>query len=47
MFKELGNMASMLRQAQQMSGKMQEVAVQLKTKRVTGKRRGRDDQGRG
>ncbi|MCA9120552.1 MAG: YbaB/EbfC family nucleoid-associated protein [Planctomycetaceae bacterium] len=36
MFKELGNMASMLRQAQQMSGKMQEVAVQLKTKRVTG-----------
>ena len=36
MFKELGNMASMLRQAQQMGGKMQEVAAQLKSKRVTG-----------
>jgi DNA-binding YbaB/EbfC family protein len=36
MFKELGNMASMLRQAQQVGGKMQEVAAQLKSKRVTG-----------
>jgi DNA-binding YbaB/EbfC family protein len=36
MFKELGNMASMLRQAQQMGGKMQEVAAQLKSKRVSG-----------
>lgn len=36
MFKELGNMASMLREAQQMGGKLQEVAAQLKTKRVTG-----------
>ena len=36
MFKELGNMASMLRQAQQIGGKMQEVAAQLKSKRVTG-----------
>ncbi len=36
MFKELGNMASMLRQAQQMGGKMQEVAAGLKSKRVTG-----------
>ncbi|MDA1050007.1 MAG: YbaB/EbfC family nucleoid-associated protein [Planctomycetota bacterium] len=36
MFKELGNMASMLRQAQQMGGKMQEIAAQLKSKRVTG-----------
>ncbi|MBC8354266.1 MAG: YbaB/EbfC family nucleoid-associated protein [Planctomycetes bacterium] len=36
MFKELGNMASMLRQAQEMGGKMQEVAAQLKSKRVSG-----------
>ena len=36
MFKELGNMASMLRQAQQIGGKMQEVTAQLKSKRVTG-----------
>ncbi|MEO8494480.1 MAG: YbaB/EbfC family nucleoid-associated protein [Planctomycetota bacterium] len=36
MFKELGNMASMLRQAQQMGGKMKEIAAQLKSKRVTG-----------
>jgi DNA-binding YbaB/EbfC family protein len=36
MFKEIGNMASMLRQAQQLGGKMQEVAAQLKSKRVTG-----------
>ena len=36
MFKELGNMASMLRQAQQVGGKMQEVAAQLKSKRVVG-----------
>ena len=36
MFKGLGDMASMLRQAQQIGGKMQEVAAQLKSKRVTG-----------
>lgn len=36
MFKELGNMASMLRQAQQVGGKMQEIAAQLKSKRVKG-----------
>ncbi len=36
MFKELGNMAAMLRQAQQVGGKMQEVAARLKSKRVTG-----------
>ena len=36
MFKELGNMASMLRQAKQIGGKMQEVTAQLKSKRVTG-----------
>jgi DNA-binding YbaB/EbfC family protein len=36
MFKELSNMASMLRQAQQMGGKMQEISARLKSKRVTG-----------
>ena len=36
MFKELSNMASMLRQAQQMGGKMLEVSARLKSKRVTG-----------
>jgi nucleoid-associated protein EbfC len=36
MFKELGNMASMLRQAKDMGNKMQDVAAQLKHKRVTG-----------
>jgi len=34
MFKDIGNFASMLRQAQQMGGKLQEVNEQLKTKRV-------------
>lgn len=36
MFKELGNMASMLRSAQQMGSKLQAANAQLKTKRVTG-----------
>ena len=36
MFKGLGNMASMIRQAQQMGGKMEEISAQLKTRRVTG-----------
>lgn len=36
MFKELMNIGSLLRQAQQMSGKMQGVTDQLKTKRATG-----------
>ncbi len=36
MFKGLGNMASMLRQAQQMGGKMEEMTAQLKSRRVTG-----------
>ena len=36
MFKQLGNLASMMRQAQQMGGKMEEISVQLKTRRVTG-----------
>lgn len=36
MFKSLGNMAAMLRQAQQMSGRMQEITEQLKQRRVTG-----------
>ena len=36
MFKELGNMASMLRQAKDMGSRMQDVAAQLKHKRVTG-----------
>jgi DNA-binding YbaB/EbfC family protein len=36
MFKELGNMASMIRQAQQMGGKMEEISAQLKSRRVSG-----------
>ena len=36
MFKELGNMASMFRQAQQFGGKMEEMSGQLKSRRVTG-----------
>lgn len=36
MFKGLGNMASMIRQAQQMGGKMEEIAAQLKSRRVSG-----------
>jgi DNA-binding YbaB/EbfC family protein len=36
MFKELGNLASMMRQAQQIGGKMEEISAQLKTRRVTG-----------
>jgi len=36
MFKGIGNLASLMRQAQQMGGKMQEVTEQLKAKRVTG-----------
>jgi DNA-binding YbaB/EbfC family protein len=36
MFKELTNMASMLRQAQQMGGRVKEVTEELKTKRATG-----------
>ncbi len=36
MFKGLGNMAQMLRQAQQMGGKMEEIGAQLKSRRVTG-----------
>ena len=35
MFKNLGNIASMMRQAQQMGGKLKEVNEQLKTKRVS------------
>jgi hypothetical protein len=36
MFKGLGNLASLVQQAQQMGGKIQEVTEQLKGKRVTG-----------
>jgi len=36
MFKGLGNLASVMRQAQEMGGKMQEVNDELKSKRVTG-----------
>lgn len=36
MFKGLGNMASMIRQAQQMGGKMEEISAQLKSRRVQG-----------
>jgi DNA-binding YbaB/EbfC family protein len=36
MFKELGNLASMMRQAQQIGGKMEEITAQLKSRRVTG-----------
>lgn len=35
MFKGLGNLASMMRQAQQIGGKMQAINDELKTKRVT------------
>lgn len=35
MFKGLGNIASVMRQAQQMSGKMQEVNERLKSERVS------------
>jgi len=36
MFKGLANLGSMLKQAQQMSGKLQAINEELKTKRVTG-----------
>lgn len=36
MFKGIANMASMLRQAQQMGGKIKEATEQLKTKRAVG-----------
>lgn len=36
MFKGLSGLASVMKQAQQMGGKMQEVTAQLKTKQVTG-----------
>ena len=36
MFKGLGNFASVLRQAQEVGSKMQEINEQLKSKRVTG-----------
>lgn len=36
MFKGIGNIANIMKQAQEMGGKMQEVTEQLKTKRVTG-----------
>ena len=36
MFKELGNLASMMRQAQQMGGKMEEMNAHLKSQRVSG-----------
>ncbi len=36
MFKELGNLASMMRQAQQIGGKMEEITAQLKSRRVSG-----------
>lgn len=36
MFRGLGNMASLLRQAQQMGGKMQAINDQLKAQRATG-----------
>jgi DNA-binding YbaB/EbfC family protein len=35
-FKQLGNIASLLKQAQQMSGKMQEISSQLRGQRVEG-----------
>lgn len=35
MFKELGNMAAMLRQAQQMKGKLESATEELKNKRVS------------
>ena len=36
MFKELGNLASMLKQAQKIGGRMQELTEELKSKRVEG-----------
>ena len=36
MFKQLGNMAGILRQAQEMGGKLQEIQEQLKRQRVVG-----------
>ena len=36
MFKGIGNIASMIRQAQQMGGKMEEISAQLKSRRVSG-----------
>ena len=36
MFKGIGNLASLMKQAQQMGSKMQEINDQLKTERVTG-----------
>lgn len=36
MLKGLGNIASIMRQAQEMGGKMQEINEELKAKRVTG-----------
>jgi DNA-binding YbaB/EbfC family protein len=35
-FKQLGNITSLLKQAQQMSGKMQEISSQLRAQRVEG-----------
>jgi DNA-binding YbaB/EbfC family protein len=36
MFKQFGNLASLLKSAQEMGGKMQEITDRLKSKRVTG-----------
>ena len=36
MFKQLGNIASLMKQAQQMSGRMQEVNDQMRSQRVEG-----------
>ena len=36
MFKQLGNIASLMKQAQQMSGRMQEVSEQLRGQKVQG-----------
>ena len=36
MFKQLGNLASLMKQAQQVSGRMQELNGQLRTQRVEG-----------
>ena len=36
MFKQLGNIASLMKQAQQMTGRMQEVNAQLQSQRVEG-----------
>ena len=37
MFKGLGNIANIMKQAQEMGGKMQQLSAELKTKRVHGK----------